>query len=170
MRVFSMARRTATIIALGFILLGCSTPPPSKLPLTDIEHLWSGRLGLQVHDPMAQEQSFSASFQLKGSTDQGSLDVFTPLGSQLAKLEWHIGAAQLQQGNRITRSESLQELLQLSLGTALPIQAMFEWLEGRPADASGWVANLSRYSDGRIAAQRTHPLPQATLRIVLDQP
>lgn len=125
-------------------------------------------MGLQVHDPMAQEQSFSASFHLQGTPEQGSLDVFNPLGSQIAKLQWQPGTALLQQGDRTTQSDSLQELLRQSLGTALPIQALFSWLQGNNASAEGWQVDLSRHNEGRITAQRTSPSPQATLRVVLQ--
>jgi len=125
-------------------------------------------MGLQVHDPMAQEQSFSASFHLQGTPEQGSLDVFNPLGSQIAKLQWQPGTALLQQGDRTTQSDSLQELLRQSLGTALPVQALFSWLQGNIASAEGWQVDLSRHNEGRITAQRTSPSPQATLRVVLQ--
>lgn len=127
-------------------------------------------MGLQVLDPMAQDQSFSASFQLQGSPEQGSLDVFSPLGSQIAKLQWQQGAAWLQQGDRVTQSESLEDLLRLSLGTVLPVHALFSWLQGDNASAAGWTVDLSRHAEGRITAQRTAPPPQATLRVVLQQP
>lgn len=127
-------------------------------------------MGLQINDPLAQEQSFSASFQLQGSSEQGSLDVFNPLGSQIAKLQWQRGTAWLQQGDRLTQSDSLQELLRQSLGTVLPVQALFSWLQGQEASAPGWQVDLSRHAQGRITAQRFQPLPQATLRVVLQQP
>ena len=127
-------------------------------------------MGLQVQDPMAQEQSFSASFQLQGTPQQGSLDVFSPLGSQIAKLQWQPGSAWLQQGDRITQSDSLEELLHISLGTVLPVQALFSWLKGANAIATGWNVDLSQHAQGRITAQRTTPQPQATLRVVLQQP
>lgn len=153
---------------LGAALLsGCSTPPAYSTVHSTQSQTWSGRLGLQVHDPMAQEQSFSASFQLQGSAERGSLDVFNPLGSQIAKLQWQPGSAHLQQGDRITASASLEDLLQQSLGTALPVSALFSWLQGQNANAPGWQVDLSRHAEGRVTAQRTHPLPQATLRVVL---
>lgn len=149
-------------------LAGCSTPAPPQVMPGFEQTVWSGRLGLQVHDPMSAEQSFSASFQLQGSAAQGSLDIFNPLGSQIAKLQWQPGAAWLQQGERITPSTSLDDLLRQSLGTALPVEALFGWLQGQPASAPGWNADLSRYAQGRITAQRVAPPPQATLRVVLQ--
>ncbi len=125
-------------------------------------------MGLQVHDPMAQEQSFSASFQLQGAPEQGQLDVFNPFGSQIARLQWTPGHAALQQGEHVRHSDSLQELLRLSLGTELPVQALFSWLQGQPMTAQGWQVDLSRHAQGRITAQRISPPPQATLRVVLQ--
>lgn len=161
--------RTAALTC-ALVLMGCSSHPPFSTPQTDESNVWSGRLGLQIQDPMAQEQSFSASFQLQGSPVQGSLDVFSPLGSQIAKLQWQPGSALLQQGDRITQSDSLEDLLRLSLGTVLPVTALFSWLQGNNASASGWDVDLSRHAQGRITAQRTTPLPQATLRVILQQP
>jgi outer membrane lipoprotein LolB len=34
---------------------------------------------------------------------------------------------------------------------------------------AGWNADLSRFSEGRIAARRVEPAPQADLRLVLDR-
>lgn len=157
--------------ALGSILalMGCSAPP-LQTPQGFEGQTWSGRMGLQVQDPLSQERSFSAAFQLQGSPTQGSLDVFSPLGSQIAQLQWQPGSATLQQGDRTTHSHSLEALLHQSLGTALPIQALFSWLQGQHANAAGWTVDLSRHTEGRITAQRISPPPQATLRVVLQQP
>lgn len=165
---FAWLRTVALTSVLA--LAGCSTPPPLHAPKGFESKVWHGRMGLQIKDPMAQEQSFSASFQLQGSSAQGSLDVFSPLGSQIAKLQWQPGSAFLQQGDRTTHSESLEDLLRLSLGTALPVQALFSWLQGDNASAAGWTVDLSRHAEGRITAQRTSPPPQATLRVLLQQP
>ncbi len=164
---FFMARHAVAAVCAGFLLAGCNTAPYQSAQQSSAALLWSGRLSLQVDDPSAQAQSFSASFQLQGSAQQGSLDLYSPLGSQVARLEWQPGAAQLRQGNQVTDSASLPELLQRSLGTALPIEALFSWLQGTPAQAAGWNVDLSRHADGRISAQRTSPLPQALLRVVL---
>lgn len=164
---FFLARHAAAVLCAGFLVAGCNTAPTQSARPSSTEHLWSGRLGLQVDDPTAQTQSFSASFQLQGSVQQGSLKLYSPLGSQVAQLEWVPGAAQLRQGNQVTDSTSLPELLQLSLGTALPVEALFSWLQGIPASTPGWQIDLSRHAQGRITAQRTAPLPQASLRVVL---
>lgn len=154
------------LLAASLWLAGCANPPAFKPEAGWEQQAWSGRLGLQVQDEQAQ--SFSASFQLQGTPERGSLDIFNPLGSQIAKLDWQPGAAQLRQGDQLRTSASLDELLQLSLGTALPVQALFSWLQGHNASAPGWAVDLSRHAEGRITAQRLSPTPQATLRVVLQ--
>lgn len=152
------------------LLTACSTPPPLH-PSTDPQNLaWSGRLGLQIHDPLSTEKTFSAAFHLQGTPEAGQLDIFNPLGSQVAQLQWQPGSALLIQGTQRTNSESLAALLRQSLGTELPIQALFSWLQGDPIQVTGWQVDLSRHAQGRITAQRISPPPQATLRVVLQQP
>lgn len=165
------ARYLAHLVAIicFLILAGCAAPPIPPQDMARQGAAWSGRMGLQIHDPLAPEQSFSASFHLQGTAEQGSLDVFSPLGSQIAQLSWTPDSALLIQGEHRTPSNSLKELLRQSLGTELPIQALFSWLQGKPTQTPGWQVDLDRYAQGRITAQRTTPLPQATLRVVLQQ-
>lgn len=154
-------------LSSSLALLGCSTPAtPTRS--ANPEALWSGRLGLQIHESSDQAQSFSASFQLQGAPQQGSLAIFNPFGSQVAHLQWQPGQAFLQQGSQQIRSASLEELLIHSTGTALPVAVMFDWLQGQPTALDGWNVDLSRYSEGRITAHRTQPAPEATLRLILQ--
>jgi outer membrane lipoprotein LolB len=48
-------------------------------------------MALQVQD--AQQQSFSAGFELQGQPESGTLLVFNPLGSIMARLQWTRGGA-----------------------------------------------------------------------------
>lgn len=115
-------------------------------------------------------QSFSASFELKGRPERGELSLISPLGSVLGVLRWSPGEAVLDSGNgKIQRFASVDELMAQATGAAVPLAALFAWLEGEPASASGWSADLSRQKEGRISAKRTDPAPQADLRVVLDQ-
>jgi outer membrane lipoprotein LolB len=129
---------------------------------------WSGRISLQVQSEPAQ--SFSASFELKGRPERGELSLISPLGSVLGVLRWSPGEAMLDSGNgKIQRFASVDELMAQATGAAVPLAALFAWLQGEPASASGWSADLSRHAQGRISAKRTEPAPQADLRVVLDQ-
>ena len=158
------------LVLCAALFSACSTPKPTASSTAAHNPAWAGRIGLQIHDPLSAEQSFSASFHLQGSPEAGQLDVFNPLGSQIAQLQWQPGSALLTQGSQQTTSDSLPLLFSQSLGTEIPIAALFGWLQGQTTQATGWNVDLSRYAQGRITAQRISPPPQATLRIVLQQP
>ena len=151
-------------------LAGCSSLPSSPAPADP--QFWSGRLALQLQadNPVtAQERSFSAGFELRGSPQAGSLQLYSPLGSSLARLTWQPGSAMLEQGNDRRSSTSLDELVRDILGTDLPIATLFAWLHGQNQTAQGWNVDLSRFSEGRLQALRHSPAPQASLRLVLDR-
>src|SRR5574344_141948 len=167
------ALRLASAVALTALLSACSTPLPSSVPerpAAAVTQQWSGRLALQIaaDGPDASAQALSARFDLQGSAAQGRLDVFSPLGTQVAALSWGQGWAQLQQGEQLRQSDSLAELVRLSLGADIPIPALFAWLQGQALQATGWQVNLSQYAQGRITAQRWTPAPQAQLKIILQ--
>ena len=64
---------------------------------------------------------------------------------------------------------SLEELLAKTIGAAIPIAALFDWLAGKQTNLDEWTADLSEYSAGRIRAARLTPEPQAELRLILDR-
>ncbi len=167
-----MKRRTYLLgSASACLLAACAAPPtPPKTPIENtVQGLWHGRMALQVLESAGQAaQSWSASFTLQGSPSAGQLDLFTPLGAQAAQLRWTPGQAELRQGQQVRSSDSLAALLELSLGTALPIDAFFAWLQGQAMDTAGWQADLSQHAQGRISARRLDPLPQAQLKIILQ--
>ena len=116
------------------------------------------------------EQSFSAGFELKGRSERGELTLISPLGNVLGVLRWSPGEAELDSGNqKIQRFDSVDALMAQATGAAVPLSALFAWLQGDDANVSGWSADLSRQGEGRISARRTQPAPQADLRVVLDQ-
>lgn len=125
-----------------------------------------GRLALTVHsDPV---QSVAAGFDLRGSPDAGSLLLTSPLGNAVARVEWSETAAEWRQGDRVIKKRNLEELTTELGGTALPVAALFAWLNGTALEIDGWQADLSRHAVGRITARRTHPLPSAELRLVMQ--
>lgn len=151
----------------GSFLIGCSSTPDGieKAP----PGLWGGRMALQIFNTdHTVADSWSASFTLQGDALAGQLDVFSPLGAQLAQLRWQPGQAWLQQGQQQRTSDSLAELVRYSMGTDLPLEAFFAWLQGQETQVSGWTVDLHRYPQGRISAQRHAPLPPVQLKIILQ--
>jgi outer membrane lipoprotein LolB len=156
-------------LTLSAALMGCATPsrPPKLINAghTDTSE-WQGRLSVTVQsEPVT---SMSAGFLLRGDAKNGELDLYSPLGTTLGALQWSPQSVLLNQGNTPERYNSLVELTEKTTGAALPIDAIFGWLQGQPIAAQGWQADLSNLAHGTLTAKRTSPLPEVTLRIKLD--
>ena len=156
-----------TFLIAIILIAGCASPQRATGQNDPQNQVWAGRISLQVaSEPV---QSFSASFELKGRADNGELTLISPLGSILSVLRWAPGQALLDSGNqKVQRFDSVDQLMERTTGAAVPLSALFAWLKGDNATASGWSADLSRQSEGRITARRLLPTPEADLRVVLD--
>lgn len=158
---------TAILLAIVF-LTGCAVPPK----LSDSgQAAWHGRLAVRVEStpPQEQPQSFAAGFELSGNAQTGSLMLFTPLGNTVASLSWTAQTATLFSKGELRQFDSLDALIKQTLGTEIPVAALFAWLAGENMQLAGWSADLSQHDKGRISARRSQPQPQAELRLVLDQ-
>jgi outer membrane lipoprotein LolB len=157
------ARTGVAALGLALLLGACATPQRAALPG---ETTWNGRLAVRVDSE--PPQSFSAGFDLRGHPRAGELQLSSPLGNTLATVVWSRAGAVLQQGEQVTRRASLDELTTELGGTALPVAALFDWLQGRPTDSNGWQADLTQHAQGRITARRLQPAPSAELRIIFQ--
>lgn len=144
----------------------------------------SGRLALQVEGDA--QRSFTAGFELHGSPARGRLDLLGPLGTLQARADWHDGHATLQSGDERRVYASVGELGRDLLGEELPLEALFDWLDGRPwarvealprPDGAGpgfvqldWLVDLARQEDGLLRLQHLWRVPVVTLRLKLDPP
>jgi outer membrane lipoprotein LolB len=129
---------------------------------------WQGRISVTVEsDP---PRNMSASFSLDGDARQGELNLFSPLGTTLATLQWNPSTTQWLQGSQQRRFDSMAHLTEETTGAALPMDAMFDWLEGRATPSPGWQADLSALNQGSLVAKRVSPEPFVILRIKLDTP
>ena len=162
------AHWAAWLAALALALLaGCASPPRAVGPVDPVTGPWSGRLALQVEDQASQ--SFSASFELKGTARSGELALFNPLGGTLAVLAWQPGVATLNSNGQARQFDSVDALLAHVTGSAIPVAALFDWLRGIDTPVPGWRADLSQLVEGRVAAKRLDPPPQTDLRVVLER-
>ncbi len=169
MRVWCVA------LLMGAMLAGCATPnrtpkaistsSPTSLPAQLPE--WQGRISVQVLGDAPT--SMSASFLLRGDSKNGELDLYSPLGTTLGALQWTPQLVQLSDGGKHQYFNSLAELTEKATGAALPVEAIFGWLQGQQVNATGWQADLSSVSQGSLSARRIDPAPEVTLRIKLDQ-
>ena len=150
------------LVLCALWLAGCAQPMPSA-PVE--ENSWNGRIALQIDGQASQ--SFSAMFELRGTAQAGGLVLLSPFGNRIAQLDWKDGHAQLVSGQATRTSDSLDTLLQDVTGTRIPVTALFSWLKGTQASATGWQADLTGIANGRLTARRDDPQPTATLRIAL---
>lgn len=158
-------RRRLLLGAGALWLGGCATRSPVGRPAGDAGR-WSGRLSLRVDSEPAQ--SFSALFELRGAPGHGELKLSTPLGNTLGQLQWSAHEALLNDGARVQRYDSIDALLARVTGAALPVDALFDWLAGRPTAVPGWRPQLAQVADGRLSAVRESPAPTAELRVVFE--
>ncbi|MDH0863518.1 outer membrane lipoprotein LolB [Mitsuaria sp. GD03876] len=172
------------------VLAGCSSVPKADgaaaAALKDAPRL-TGKFGLIVPPSGSQRgQNVTASFELVGDPRRGQLEMSGPTGSLVARVSWQPGSAWLKTPDGDRAYDDIDALTQELLGEALPLQALFDWLRGRPWPQApsraagdqafqqlGWQVDLRRFGDQLISAQRLNPNgpePLATLRLKLDSP
>ena len=139
-------------------LLGaCANPPhPPR------EAFWQGRMSLTVHQTPVQY--VAAAFELEGNATHGELTLFSPLGHASLVLRWSPGQAHWLQNGQTRQFASLAEMTQAATGTDLPLDALFDWLDGRDSTAPGWIVERSG-SAKAWSAKRSQPAPAVTLMI-----
>lgn len=154
---------------------GCATRPPAPAAAA-----LSGRLLLQVGpSDAAAARQWSAGFELRGSAQAGELDLSSPLGTLVAQARWQPGQAELEQAGERLRFDGLKDLTRRLLGEDVPLEALFDWLQGRPWPAAahertaqgfvqaGWAVDLSALGEGRLTAWREQ-VPTMVLRARLE--
>jgi outer membrane lipoprotein LolB len=163
-----MIAARAGAACLTLLLAACAQVPRSPVVDAASGEVRSGRLALSVQDQPSQ--SFSAGFELRGRPQAGQLTLLNPLGGTLALLQWQPGTAVLQTpGQPPQQFASIDEMVEKAAGAAIPVAALFDWLEGVNTPVPGWEADLSQVAEGRLRAQRREPPPLADLRVVLDR-
>ena len=153
--------------ALVTTLAGCASVGGAAATDAAASH-WSGRMSLRVDS--APPQSYSAFFDLRGNAKSGQLQLTSPIGNTLGLARWAPGQATLQSGSDILQFDSPEAMIEAATGAAIPLDALFGWLDGRQQAVAGWQADLSQISSGRLQAVRESPKPAADLRIVFERP
>lgn len=138
--------------------------------------------------PQQAARSASAGFEWSGDGTAGTLVLSTAVGTRMAEARWRPGLAELSTPDGTSQFDTLESLAERLLGERLPMQALADWLRGRPWPGavaeplpagpvstpwrsfrqSGWEVDLSRHAEGRIEARRREPPPAVELRIRLD--
>ena len=174
-------RRFASLLLSSALLAGCASlkHQPREAGEGDL-HL-SGRLSVQVAGVAGGKAGGgNGAFELSGQPTAGQLGLSTPLGSLVARAVWRDGDVRLQTPEDERRFDDLDALTREMLGEAIPVAALFDWLQGKPwAQAAhtaqgsgfeqlGWQIDLSHFGDGLIVATRKAE-PAVTLKARIDK-
>ena len=179
-RIVMVTTVVMALIGLG----GCTTvPTPSVSPSSATIQ---GRLALKVGaSAQGPERQFSALFVLSGDEQRGRLELNSPLGLTLALAHWQPGRVELQTPQETVVLRDLGTLAERTLGTRVPLEAVFEWLRGRAWPQSphritegnptqvlafeqlGWKIDLRGFAEGSLIARRLDE-PTITLQARWD--
>jgi outer membrane lipoprotein LolB len=187
-----MKRALAVIVVGAQLLCACTTTPAPT-----VERQYVGRFSV-VTTLAGKRDSGSGRFKLAVAGDATVLDLDTPLGSTLARVEVDPRGARLtassDSGPREVRGADAEALTSEVLGWPLPVAGFRDWIEGRPVptkpsidrttntgkafEQDGWtVSVLERFEQGgaprRLLLERPEtqqPAPAISLRLVLDEP
>jgi outer membrane lipoprotein LolB len=168
------------LLATALSLSACASLQDSAHSSAAAPAITSGRLALKVQASAERPaQALNAAFELLGNAEQGELRLSSPLGPQIASARWAPGQAVLNTPEGRSQFKTLDELSVRTLGEALPLAALPDWLAGRPWPGAphqvahngfeqlGWLVGLQRFSQGWIDADRAAP-PAVSLRVRLD--
>jgi outer membrane lipoprotein LolB len=196
--LWEAASRTLLLAAAVVAVAGCAgLPAATATP----ERHYAGRFSLVVTHPESgdapAQESWSGRFSLSLEHGATSLDLVSPLGATIARLETEPGGARLSVPEgasvRTRTGVDARALSEDVLGWYLPVDGMGDWLEGRPAQArpyrpldaapgqsrfeqDGWSVTVDAVSPERpgrrlqIDRAAQGRSPAIALRVVLDAP
>ena len=181
--------RAAMLAVCCTLLAACATT--SRAPP---DRSYSGRFSATtVAGEKRENVSGRFSLEIRGS--QQTLDLLSPLGTTVARIEVEPGGAratgaQMQE----VRGPNADVLTEQLLGWTLPVSGLADWIEGRPApdrvarverdaghvvliEQDGWTIRLAEPSEStarprRLVLERAAAAnaPAVTLRLVVDEP
>ena len=182
-------RALAVVFASVALLTACSTLTPSPA-----DRAYSGRFAVTtaLGD---QRENVSGRFSLEIRGAQQMLELASPLGTTVARIEIEPGGARAT-GARMqeVRGADADALTEQLLGWPLPVSGLADWIEGRPVpqrvarierdgerialiEQDGWVIRLSEYFESsahprRLVLERPAgaSTPSVVLRLIVDQP
>lgn len=130
----------AAVCSLSIALAGCVTRPPTAAP----DRVHAGRFSVVVVLE-GKRDSASGRFTLIVRGDRTVLDLATPLGGTLARIERDSRGVLLRtsgsNGPEERRGADGAALTEALLGWPLPVDGMADWVAGRPAPGSAAVTD-----------------------------
>jgi outer membrane lipoprotein LolB len=177
------------VVLVGALAAACASLPPATGGIN-----YTGRFALAV-DGVDRHETASGRFALTVDRSDVTLDLSTPLGTTVARVQSGPAGARLTVpsagGLRTEEGPDADALSLQVLGWPLPVSGISDWIEGRPAldrpyrldpgeagaaqlEQDGWTIHFEpRGADGRIrrldmSRPRQGSAPAVSLRVVLD--
>lgn len=187
-----LAVSLAPLLASLTLLTACAT-----VPRAPADRAYTGRFAVTTASA-EQRDNVSGRFGLEIRGLQQILELSSPLGTTVARIEIEPGAAratgaQMQE----VRGPDADALTEKLLGWPLPVSGLADWIEGRPVPSraahiereggrivllqqDGWTIRLPEYFEGNAATVRPRRLilerpagantPSVVLRLIVDEP
>jgi outer membrane lipoprotein LolB len=136
-----MIRRALVLTAFSTVLAGCATTsaPLSQAPVAayrDTVNL-AGRLSVNYQKD-GKPESITGKFNWQQTPGRVDVSLASPLGQTIAAISVTPGSATLTQAERPPRvAKDLETLTTESLGWALPVSGLRDWLQGYATGADG---------------------------------
>ncbi|KMY86817.1 Outer membrane lipoprotein LolB precursor [Candidatus Paraburkholderia calva] len=199
-------RRGALGVAAAAVLMlsGCAVQPRTPTPTTtnasnslstQTQRAYRGRFAVTYNDQQGVQRNAYGNFDWQENGDTVTLQLRNPLGSTMAIVTSSPSLATLELPNRQpVNAENVSELMQNTLGFALPVEGLRYWLQpsaapnsrakteldpdsnnGRPKQIKqdGWTIDYVAYADApatgvkRVNLSRDEPPLQ--IKLVFDQ-
>lgn len=177
------------VVLFVILVTGCAT-----MPETTSDRLYTGRFSA-VAVQGEKRESVSGRFSVEVRGDRQRIDLSTPLGTTVARIEvGPEGANASGPGMRDARGPDADALAEQLLGWRLPVSGLPDWIEGRPVpsrravlghegsrlvliEQDGWTVRIDDTfaTSGRprliVLERAASPLaPGVVLRLVVDDP
>jgi outer membrane lipoprotein LolB len=187
-----VARRAAgrsLVVLFAALLAACATAPE-----TTPDRVYTGRFSA-VATQGDKRESVSGRFSVEVRGDRQRVDLATPLGTTVARIEvGPEGARANGPGMQEARGPDADALAEQLLGWRLPVSGLSDWIEGRPVpsrparverdgsrlvliEQDGWTVRLAETfaASARprliVLERAASPLaPGVVLRLVVDDP
>jgi outer membrane lipoprotein LolB len=196
-------RGAKALVAAGLVVLsGCAVTP--RVPSTSnaatevtaqTSRAYHGRFSVQYDDQNGQPRSAYGNFDWKETGDTVTLQLRNPLGQTLAIVTSSPSSAMLELPNRAPQTaDNVSQLMQNTMGFALPVEGLRYWLQPSPAPTSrarttmdsssgsgrlkeikqdGWTIDYVAYADAPATGVKrlnlTRAEPPLDIKLVLDQ-
>ncbi|SHH04545.1 lipoprotein insertase outer membrane protein LolB [Pollutimonas bauzanensis] len=136
---------------LCLLLAACATPPRIDKGAPGQAFDRSGRFAVSVNYADGRRDAVQGGFAWHDTGRALMLDLANPLGNTLARVQVEPGLATLTRSNgSIEQAEHPDTLVELALGSPIPVGGLRDWLQGRTGKGS--VAGLEKNGGGQPAS------------------